>query len=172
MSTVMEEAFKKGKKGQEKKDKKLVVVVEDIFAITPLADVDAKAEDLEAAKAKKLQEDFDKAAAAAKVVQFSQQIFPVMAELVERREVARGVSEKNFGLYEVQIRAYLERQPPAGTIARTAYILAAVKEGGISDPEILVKDVESLGLVRQDLNGSISRGNRRFSLVFEPMDEH
>ncbi len=102
---------------------------QDPFAITPLAEVDAKAEDLEAAKTRALEEAFKKSALETKAGEFVQQIFPVMAGLVERRETARGVSEKNFALNEGQVRAYLERKPPAGTIARTAYIMAAVKAG-------------------------------------------
>lgn len=156
-----------GKRVEEKK------ASQDPFAIVSLSEVDDKLEDLAAAKLRAEIEAAKAAEIAARAGTFAQQIFPIMAGLVSRREAARGVSEKNFRDCEAQIRTYLDRQPPAGIICRTAYVMAAVKaDGGIANPEVLAKDLEIRGLVKKDLNGSISRGALRFALAFEPMAEH
>jgi len=160
-------AFEKAE--AEKQDKSPA----DPFAVVELEAVDAKAEDLMAAKARAETQAAEQAVTAEKVGNFATSIFPVMAGLVERRETSRGLSQKNFTLYDGQVAAYIGRPAPAGAIAMTAYVMAVVRaQGGVVDPEVMVVDLISRRLVKEDPAGSISRGKKCYSLGFAPMEEH
>ncbi len=142
---------------------------DDPFAIIPIEEIDAKAEDLKAAKERRDAVAAEEAEIQIKTREFAQTIFPVMTGLTERREEARGISKKNFDIYETQITEYMKRKPPIGPIATTAYIMAAVK---IVNPEVLVRDLVERNLIKQVSEGTIVCGRQRFSLAFEPIDEH
>ncbi|PIS13626.1 MAG: hypothetical protein COT67_00750 [Candidatus Tagabacteria bacterium CG09_land_8_20_14_0_10_41_14] len=157
---------------QEKKADK--EAKKDPFRVeTSLEELDAKLEDPEEAKKRAEAEAVRQADIAAKAGEFAQTIFPVMAGLVERREKSRGISDKNVRECDAHIELYIGRPVPAGAIAATAYVLAAIKaKGGVRDSERLVDDLLERGLVKEAFDGPISRGKGRFSLAFQPMEQH
>jgi len=168
MRTQMAEALKKAEKEKEAR-----VVASDPYGLIDLKELDEKAEDLTEAQKRVEEVATGEAKEQAKLAKFRVDVFPIMAGLVERREKARDISQKNFSMFEGNVSDLLLRKSVADVV-KTAYVIAAThSQSGVLDPKVLLEDLKCRGLIKLARNGSISIsvGRESYEIAFTPLEE-